>query len=124
VNLFGIALVAAGGAIGSVARYVFSTFVLRVSGPFLPAATFAVNLIGCVIFGAIAGAAEQRLALTPEARLFLLVGVLGGFTTFSSYAFESVALIQRGQLVFASVNIVGQVVAGLLGLWAGYVALR
>ena len=80
---------AIGGAIGSVSRYLLSTFVLRVSGSLFPLGTFVVNVVGCVVFGAIAGAAEHRFALTPEARAFLLVGILGGFTTFSSYAFES-----------------------------------
>ena len=59
--------------------------------------------------------------LTPEARTFLLVGVLGGFTTFSSYAFESFALMQDGQFAAAALNIVGQVVAGLVGFWVAYV---
>lgn len=121
MNLFGIILVAVGGAIGSVSRYVLSTLVLRASGSMFPVGTFAVNLVGCVVFGAIVGAAGQRFVLTPDARAFLLVGVLGGFTTFSSYAFESFALMQDGQLLAAAVNIVGQVLAGLLGLWVAYV---
>jgi CrcB protein len=114
-------LVAVGGALGSVARYLLSTFVLRASGTLFPLGTFVVNLIGCLIFGVIAGAAEQRVALTPASRAFVLVGVLGGFTTFSSYAFESFSLVREGQFLAASVNLVGQVVAGLVGMWAGYV---
>ena len=113
--------IAAGGALGSVARYLFSTAILRVTGSLLPIGTFGVNLVGCVLFGAIAGAAEQRVQLAPDLRMFLLVGVLGGFTTFSSFAFESVSLLRDGQFVAAAVNIVGQVLAGLIGLWAGYV---
>jgi CrcB protein len=124
VNLFGIILVAVGGAIGSVSRYVLSTLVIRASGTLFPAGTFVVNLLGCVTFGVIAGAAEQRLPLTPDLRVFLLVGVLGGFTTFSSYASDSVALMQQGQFLSALVNIVGQVVFGLLGMWAGYAFAR
>jgi CrcB protein len=69
----------------------------------------------------IAGAAEQRMQLEPDLRLFLLVGVLGGFTTFSSYAFESFSLIRDGQFVWASINVIGQVVASMIGLWAAYV---
>jgi len=115
-------LVAAGGALGSVARYALSTFVLRATGSLFPVGTFVVNVVGCLVFGVIAGAAEQRIALAPEARAFLLIGVLGGFTTFSSYAFESVTLLRDGQFAAAAVNIVGQVVAGLFGLWIGYVA--
>jgi fluoride exporter len=121
VNLLNLLLVAIGGALGSVARFLLTAVVLRVSGSLFPLGTFAVNLVGCIVFGVIAGAAEHRLPLAPGTRLFLLVGLLGGFTTFSSYAFESVALVRDGQFLAASVNIVGQVVVGLAGLWAGYV---
>jgi CrcB protein len=114
-------LIAAGGALGSVARYLLSTALLRASGTLFPIGTFGVNLVGCILFGMIAGAAEQRVQIEPELRLFLLVGVLGGFTTFSSYAFESFSLLRDGQFLAAALNIVGQVVAGLVGLWAGYV---
>src|SRR6185295_14196794 len=116
VNLL---LIAIGGAIGSVARYLLSTFVLRATGSLFPVGTFAVNAVGCFVFGVIAGAAEQRVALQPQMRLFALVGVLGGFTTFSSYAFESMQLLRDGQVAAAAVNIVGQVVAGLAGIWIG-----
>ena len=114
-------VIAGGGAIGSVARYLFSSAVLRATGSLFPAGTFAVNVVGCIAFGVIAGAAEQRVQLAPDLRLFLLVGVLGGFTTFSSYAFESMSLVRDGQFAWAAINIVGQVAAGLAGLWAGYV---
>ena len=121
MNFLSIALVAIGGAIGSVSRYILSMLLLRASGSLFPVGTFAVNLVGCVAFGIIVGAAEQRFVLTPEARAFLLVGVLGGFTTFSTYAYESFALMQDGQFVTAAVNIVGQVVASLFGFWVAYV---
>jgi CrcB protein len=124
VNPLSLALVAIGGAIGSVSRSLFSTFVLRATGSLFPVGTFAVNVVGCVAFGAIVGAAEHRFVLTPEARAFLLVGILGGFTTFSSYTFESFTLMQDGQFAAAAFNIIGQVVAGLLGFWAAYVIAR
>jgi CrcB protein len=114
-------VIALGGAIGSVARYLFSTSILRMTGTLFPAGTFAVNVVGCAVFGAIAGAAEQRVPLGPELRAFLLIGIVGGFTTFSSYAFESFALLRDGQFAAAAVNIVGQVAGGLVALWAAYV---
>jgi len=117
VNLF---LIAIGGAIGSVARWLLSTFVLHVTGSLFPIGTFVVNVVGCIVFGAIVGAAEQRFVLSPEARAFLLVGLLGGFTTFSSYAFESFGLLRDGQFLAATANIVGQVVVGLVAFWAGF----
>jgi CrcB protein len=124
VNPLSLALVAIGGAIGSVSRSLLSTFVLRVTGSLLPVGTFAVNVVGCVAFGAIVGAAEHRFVLTPETRAFLLVGILGGFTTFSSYTFETFTLLQDGQFAAAAFNIAGQVLAGLLGFWVAYVIAR
>jgi len=121
VNLL---LIAIGGALGSVARYLFSTFVLRATGSLFPAGTFAVNAVGCFIFGLIAGAAEQRVVFPPEIRAFLLIGVLGGFTTFSSYAFESFTLIRDGQFLWASMNLAGQVVMGVVGLAVGFAIMR
>jgi CrcB protein len=121
VNLL---LIAIGGAIGSVSRHVLSTLVLRSSGYLFPVGTFIVNFVGSVIFGAIIGAAEQRVLLTPEARAFLLIGLIGGFTTFSSYVFESFVLLQDGQVLSATLNIVGQVIAGLIGFWMAYVLAR
>jgi fluoride exporter len=112
-------LVAAGGALGSVARYALSTFVLRATGTLFPLGTFVVNAVGCLCFGVVVGAAAQRIALTPEARAFILAGVLGGFTTFSSYVFESAGLIRDGQMAAAIVNVAGQVVAGLAAFWIG-----
>ena len=117
MNLF---LIAIGGAIGSVARSLLSTFVLRATGSLFPAGTFVVNVVGCAVFGVIVGAAEQRFVLSPESRAFLLVGVLGGFTTFSSYAFESFGLMRDGQFLAATFNVVGQVVVCLVAFWAGF----
>ena len=116
-----LVLIAVGGAFGSVARYLLSTAVLRASGTLFPLGTFIVNVLGCLVFGVIAGAAEHRVPLSPEMRRFLLVGILGGFTTFSSYAFESFALLRDAQFAWAAINIAGQVVAGLIGMWGGYV---
>ena len=117
MNLLAIAL---GGALGSVARYLLTGLVVRASSPAFPLGTFVVNIIGCAAFGALAGAASSRFSLAPEVRLFWFTGILGGFTTFSSYAFESFALIREGHLLAAGANIVGQVVLGLVTLAAGY----
>jgi len=108
-----------GGAIGAIARYLLGGTVHRLMPGFFPYGTFAVNLVGCVVFGLIAGVAESRFAIGPTTRAFILIGVLGGFTTFSSFAFESIELMRSGQHAHAMVNVVGQVVLGLLGLWVG-----
>ena len=118
VNLLAVAI---GGALGAAARYLLSAFVLRVSDTLFPLGTFVVNVLGCLAFGAIAGASSQRIQVAPAMRLFLLTGILGGFTTFSSYAFESLVLMRDGQMLWATINVAGQVIAGLVGMWAGYV---
>jgi CrcB protein len=82
-----------------------------------------VNVVGCLVFGLIAGAAQERVVLGPEARAFLLAGVLGGFTTFSSYMNESFVLVREGQFGWAALNLGGQVVVGFIGFWAGYSAM-
>jgi fluoride exporter len=114
-------LIAVGGALGSVCRYGLSLAVQRLSSPTFPYGTFVVNVVGCLLFGMIVGAARHRLALGPAERAFLLVGILGGFTTFSTFAYETFALVQNGELVRAFLNAAGQLLGGLTALWAGYV---
>lgn len=115
-----ILLIAIGGAVGSVCRYLLSSAVLRALGTLFPAGTFVVNVVGCLLFGAIAGLADGRVPLSPEMRAFLLAGVLGGFTTFSSYMNESVVLLREGQLLWAGLNLAGQVILGLITLATAY----
>ena len=115
-----ILLVAIGGATGSVCRYLVSSAVLRAFGTLFPAGTFIVNALGCLAFGAIAGVAHERVTLTPEARALLLAGLLGGFTTFSSYMNESFVLVREGQFLWAALNLGGQVVVGFSAFWAAF----
>jgi fluoride exporter len=116
----GLLLVAVGGALGSVARYKLSGYVLHHTIDWrFPAGTFAVNVIGCLVAGLLAGLAERHSALSPEARLLLLTGVLGGFTTFSAFGLETMFLLKRGDVLVAAANIVLSVVAGLVALWLG-----
>jgi CrcB protein len=79
-----------------------------------------VNVLGCLVFGIIIGAARQRFVLGPSERAFLLIGVLGGFTTFSTFSYETFALLQDGELVRAGANALGQRFCGVVALWAGY----
>jgi CrcB protein len=118
-----VILIAAGGALGSVCRYLLATAVQRYSSPFFPYGTFAVNVLGCLLFGVIIGAARQRFVLGPSERAFLLIGILGGFTTFSTFTYETFALLQDGEFVRAFANAAGQLVCGLVALWAGYAAV-
>ncbi len=115
-------LIAFGGALGSVCRYGLAAVVQRISSTGFPYGTFVVNVVGCLVFGIIMGAARQRFTLGASARAFLLIGLLGGFTTFSTYNYETFALLQDGESIRALLNAAGQVALGLAALWAGYVA--
>jgi len=114
-------LVGCGGFVGAVLRYGVGGLVHR-SGAMagFPFGTLTVNVVGCLLIGAAAAAAETRQLLVPEARLFLMVGVLGGFTTFSTFGYETLALARDGEALRAAVNVVTHVVLGLAAVWAGY----
>jgi CrcB protein len=113
-------LVALGGALGSVARFSLSGYILHhtINWKF-PAGTFTVNVVGCLVAGLLAGLAEKHDLLSADARLFLFTGILGGFTTFSAFGMETMFLVRRGELLVAGANIVLSVVAGLIALWLG-----
>jgi CrcB protein len=117
-------LVALGGAIGSAARYALAGAVHRYSSPYFPYGTFVVNVLGCLAFGVIFGLSEQRFVVGPAMRAFLLIGVLGGFTTFSSFTFETFQLLRDGEWLLAAANSVGQVLIGLVAFWIGTVVVR
>ncbi len=116
-----VLLVALGGALGSVARFKLSGWVLHQTPNWrFPAGTLAVNLIGCFIAGLLAGMAVKHDVFTAEARLFLFTGLLGGFTTFSAFGLETLLLFKRGEAGVALANVVVSVVVGLLVAWLGY----
>lgn len=122
--MLNLLLIAIGGAIGSVARYSVSLAATRLVDVTYPVGTMAVNVLGCFVFGAIAGVGEHRLPLSSPARALLLVGVLGGFTTFSTYAFESIVLVRDGRADLAVLNVAGQTLIGLAAIWAGLYLTR
>ena len=119
-----ILYVALGGALGSVARYLLSHAVHRYTALGFPYGTFAVNIIGCAAFGVIIGFAEHRLELTPAVRAFFLVGILGGFTTFSAFTFDTLELLRTAAFLRAAINVLGQITIGLAALWLGYVVAK
>jgi fluoride exporter len=117
-------LVALGGAIGSGGRYLLSDLVQRYASSSFPYGTFVVNATGCLMFGVIVASADERFLIGSAMRTFLLMGVIGGFTTFSSFSFESVQLARNGEYLLAAVNGFGQLVVGFVGVWLGYVVAR
>lgn len=119
--LISAVLVGLGGSVGALARFGLSGLVHR----FLPQTTFplgtlAVNMLGCLAIGSIAGLAESRLAFGPELRAFVLIGILGSFTTFSTFGFETFAMLRDDEYLRAITNIGLQVVLGLALVWFGY----
>lgn len=117
----GLLLVALGGAIGSVARYKLSGLVLHHTIDWrFPAGTFAVNVLGCLVAGILMAIAEKGDFFTPDIRLFLFTGLLGGFTTFSAFGVETVHLLRRGELNVALSYAFLSVLAGVVALYLAF----
>ena len=118
-----IILVIIGGGIGSACRYMFSLMAGRLFGDGFPLGTLGVNLAGCFLIG-FAFALASRNIISPAVRLFFATGFLGGLTTFSTYALESVNFMRGNGLLAAIFNIalnnVGGLILVLLGLWLGH----
>ncbi len=111
--------IALAGAVGTLARYGLSGLVGRSVGVTFPWGTVAVNLIGCLAFGLVWGLLESRISVSGQVRMMIFVGFFGAFTTFSTFAFETVRLLEDGQWFFAAGNILLQTVVGLLAVIAG-----
>ena len=111
-------LVGTGGFLGSLARSLV-TLLFSPLLPGFPFATFAVNIFGSFLIGLLSELAVSTTLVSPEARLFLVTGICGGFTTFSAYMFESTALMKDGQLFYFSIYIVGSIAGGLIALYSG-----
>jgi fluoride exporter len=119
-----VLIVAAGGALGSSARYLLSGFILhRALGWQFPLGTFVVNVLGCALVGVLGGFVVKHDLLSPEIRLFLFSGIAGGFTTFSAFGLETFHLLRKGEAGIAAAYVVLSVLVGLLVLWAGFVAV-
>jgi len=115
-----ILIVALGGAVGSVARYKLGGFALHHTQSWdFPVSTFSVNIIGCFAIGLLAALVEHHDLFPPAIRLLLFAGLLGGFTTFSAFGYESVFLLRRGLLSVAAAYVILSVVGGLFAVFLG-----
>ena len=116
------AWVALGGALGSVARYWCSGVIARAMGETFPWGTLIVNVSGSLVIGFIATVSgpDGRFLIPPEARQFMMVGILGGYTTFSSFSLQTLSLARDGEWLLAGANIVGSVVLCLIAVWVGH----
>jgi CrcB protein len=113
--------VAAGGALGSMARHGVNMFFSHILERAAPYATATVNLVGSVIIGLLAALiATGKMHMSPELRTFVFVGILGGFTTFSSYMLDTFTLGHSGDHAMAFWNVTLQTAFGLAAVWGGY----
>jgi CrcB protein len=116
--------IAIGGAIGSLVRYFVAGAVQSAAWPGFPWGIFVVNVSGGFVMGIIVALGALKLTYTPEIRAFLTVGILGGYTTFSTFSLDSVLLIERGALASAAAYVVGSAVLSILALFAGMWLIR
>jgi fluoride exporter len=112
-------LVFAGGGLGAALRYWVSGIVHGRFGGGFPLGTLSVNVLGCIAIGLLMSLLEERFLVYPGLRIFLTVGVLGGFTTFSSFSYETIAMLREGQFFYSGVNIAASLGACLCGTWIG-----
>ena len=116
--------IALAGVVGTLVRYWLSGFVARQYGENFPWGTLIVNLIGSFLAGALYHLAEERLLISPALRTVILIGLIGGFTTFSSYGLQTFTLLRDGQIGLAALNVAASNVLGLLMVWMGYALLK
>lgn len=120
-------MAALGGAIGSLGRVVISSLVARWTGEQYPFGTIVVNVTGAFLMGILAGFGQSepgKLIFSEPARTFLMIGVLGGYTTFSSFSLQTFLLLEQGNLLGAFLNVFLSVLLCVAGTWAGFMLVR
>ena len=119
-----LCFVGLGGFFGAIARYGLSGLVHRLAGGVFPVGTLAVNTLGCLVIGILAALVEDRQVLSPSMRLFLMIGLLGSFTTFSTFGHETVELLREGSVRAALSNILANVLLGIVAVVVGHTLVR
>ena len=114
-----ILVIGVGGFVGAVARYCLSGWVQRSTDSGFPLGTLLVNVLGCLVIGALMAAVETRQFLSPNLRLFLTIGLLGSFTTFSTFGHETIVLVNSGEIMAAMWNVGANVVLAVTAVIAG-----
>lgn len=117
-------IIALGGALGAVSRFLLGNGVSRALGSALPYGTFVINIVGCFAMGLLMTIIVDREMFPAAWRLFLCVGFLGGFTTFSSFGYEALMLLTEGRLLAVLAYVGGSVVLGLVAAAAGVLCAR
>jgi fluoride exporter len=118
--------VAVGGALGSMARFWLTGFMTALTGPRFPYGTLLINILGSFVIGLVAGITltPDRMGMHPDVRIFLMVGICGGFTTFSAFSLQTLELLQAGNPIPAMLYVAGSVVLCVLFVWFGWVLGR
>lgn len=119
-----VLIVGLGSFLGGIARYGLTGLIHKHLNGAFPYGTLAVNVLGCLLIGGVLHLVEDRSALGPNARVFVAMGLLGGFTTFSAFGYETIKLIGDRDLWLALLNVAGNVVLGLAAVWLGRMILR
>lgn len=120
-----VLLVGIGGFVGAVMRYAVSGWVHRVARvESFPIGTLVVNASGCLVLGLLAGLTELRGGVSSDTRALLFIGMLGGYTTFSTLGYETFQLLRDGELAQAGLNAAGSLLVGVLAVWIGFALAR
>jgi fluoride exporter len=119
--VLGVLFVALGGAIGSVTRYLVGGWIANRFGAAFPYGTFVVNVTASFIVGFFLAFAQERVSLNPYWRLFFAVGFVGGYSTFSTFEYEAIRLLQDREMLLGSVYLIGSVVTGGIAVFGGIV---
>ncbi|GAC1447983.1 MAG: fluoride efflux transporter CrcB [Chitinophagaceae bacterium] len=117
-------LVGIGSFIGGISRYLTQQFVQKYYPSSIPFGTLSVNIVGCFIIGVIYALSAKGNILSPEIRLFLATGICGGYTTFSSFAYENISLLQDGEFFYTLMYVLLSVVLGLLAVYLGILLIK
>jgi len=118
--------VAVGGALGSLGRYWLAAVLTALTGPRFPWGTLLINILGSLVIGLVAGLTltSGRVIMHPDVRIFLMVGICGGFTTFSAFSLQTLELLQSGSVWPAAGYVIGSVAFCLVAVWAGWLLGR
>ncbi|HEV7320882.1 MAG TPA: fluoride efflux transporter CrcB [Ensifer sp.] len=117
-------LVGAGGALGSILRYLVGLWTVRRFGPGFPWGTLGVNITGSFLIGVLAEVIMRKFGASPDMRVFLITGVLGGYTTFSAFSLDAITLVERGDVMLSLAYIVASVALSLLAVFSGLALMR
>ncbi len=117
-------IIGAGGFVGAIARYILAVWIGQRWGRSFPLGTFVVNITGSFLIGLLMTLMAERFTENPQWRLLLVVGFLGAYTTFSTFEFETGALLKDGEWLYAGLNMIGSVIVGFIALKLGEVLAK